>query len=179
MLVTLKHPNTTPLPPVVKYSSLRSKPYCRSHCGYCYSVNSMPSWWEISVWEVLHGLKVDCFKKVWPLPDPQVDLSAPKHAADPIGQRQTEMVGEPWCYFLQHLLMRFAWCSPIKTFPAGKMYRSLLISVMSFANSVISLTILRRPLQWKNATSLSMCVNGRYYSCLFNLTFACPNTCLT
>lgn len=39
---------------------------------------------------------------------PQAHLSALKYAADPTGQWKTEMVGEPWCNFLQHLLMRFA-----------------------------------------------------------------------
>lgn len=116
-------------------------------------------------------LKVRLSKKVWPPLVPQVDLSAVSHAADPIGQPQTEMVGEPWCNFLQHLLMRFAWCSLMKRLPARKMFRSLLISVMSFATPVISLTILRTALQWTNATSLSPCVNGPGYTCLFNVTF--------
>lgn len=39
--------------------------------------------------------EVRLLKKVRPLPVPQVDLCTPKHAADPIGQQQTEMVGEP------------------------------------------------------------------------------------
>lgn len=39
--------------------------------------------------------KVRLSKKVWPQLVPQVDLSARSRAADPIGQPQTEMVGEP------------------------------------------------------------------------------------
>lgn len=49
-----------------------------------------------------------------------------------------------------------------------KMFRSLLIPIMSFVTLVISLTILRIALQWTNATSLSLCV---HYTCLFNVTF--------
>lgn len=72
--------------------------------------------------------KVRLLKKVRLLPVPQVDLSALKHAADPTGQHKTEMVGEPWCNFLQHLLMRFGWCSPMKRLPDRKTFTSLLIS---------------------------------------------------
>lgn len=79
--------------------------------------------------------KVRLLKKVWLLLFPQVDLCARSHGADPIGQPQTEMVGEPWCNFLQHLLMCFAWCSPVRRLPARKMFRSLLISEISFATS--------------------------------------------
>ena len=39
--------------------------------------------------------KVRLLKKVWLLLFPQVDLCARSHVADPIGQPQTEMVGEP------------------------------------------------------------------------------------
>ncbi len=113
--------------------------------------------------------KVRLSKKVCPLLVPQVDFSALSRAADPIGQPQTEMVGEPWCNFLQHLLVRFAWCSPLKRLPATKMFRSHPISIMSFATLVTSLTILRTALQWTNATSLSLCVNGWGY----NLSFQC------
>ena len=42
---------------------------------------------------------------------------------------------------------------------------------MSFATPVISLTILGTALQWTNATSLSLRMNGPGYTCLFNVTF--------
>lgn len=81
------------------------------------SKRSIPLWSHIRLEELLCGLKLDCQrKKKWytlPMTVPLVDLSAASPAADPIGQPQTEMPGEPWCNFLQRLLMRFAWCSPM------------------------------------------------------------------
>lgn len=128
--------------------------------------------------------QVRLLKKVQLLLVPQVDLSALSHAAYPIGQPQTKMLGEPWCYFLQHLLMRFAWCSPTKRLPARKMFRSLLISVMSFATPVISLTILRTAAQWTNATSLCQCVSMAGFTLVFWMWPLCLNVvklkmCLT
>lgn len=104
--------------------------------------------------DLLHRLKLDSQNRLPPRPVPQVDFSALSYATDPIGQLQTEMVGEPWCNFLQHLLMHFAWCSPRWRLPARKMFRSILISVMSFATLVTSLMVLGTTLQWTNATCL-------------------------
>jgi len=79
------------------------------------------------------------------------------------------MGGEPWCHFLQRLRVRFAWRSPIKNLPAGKMFRSLLMSVMSCATPVVSLTIWRKAREETDATSPSLCFQG--CTCLPNETF--------
>ena len=117
--------------------------------------------------------KVRLSRKVRRLLVPQAVVPALSHVADPIGQPQTEMVGEPWCNFLQHLPMRFAWCSPMRRLPTRKMFTSLLISVTGFATAVIFLTILGTTLPWTNATFPSTWPLGLETRLIIALTCKC------
>lgn len=76
-----------------------------------------------------------------------------------------------WCNFLQHLLMRSVWCSPMWRLPAKKRSRSLLTSVMNFSTPVTSVMILGATVQWTKAVSLSPHGNGQGYMRLFPVTF--------
>lgn len=77
-----------------------------------------------------------------------------------------------WCNFLQHLLMRSVWCSPMWRLPAKKRSRS---------TPVTSVMILGATVRWTNAVSLSLHGKGQGYTCLFPVTFVsecgkCVNT---
>lgn len=76
-----------------------------------------------------------------------------------------------WCNFLQHLLMRSVWCSPMWRLPAKKRSRSLLTSVMNFSTPVTSVMILGATVQWTSAVCLSLHGNGQGCTCLFPVTF--------